>query len=224
MTSRWQAEKQAIVEIGQEMARKGLVVGSAGNVSLRLAGNGQQLLAITPSREHYQELTAGDIPVIDFEGDPVEGEQLPSTESLLHIGVYRARPDVQAVIHTHSTYASALAVARMELPPVIDELVVLVGGEVKVADYAFPGSDELAENVAAALMERNAALMANHGVVGVGTGLRQALTVCESVERAAQVYVLARSMGRAHLLPEEIVAIEKELFRMAHLNGSPNGQ
>ncbi|MEE9285009.1 MAG: class II aldolase/adducin family protein [Dehalococcoidia bacterium] len=217
MSGRWQAEKEAVVNAGREMAAKGLVVGTAGNVSVRLGCAGEELLAITPSRKPYHELAADDIQVIDFEADPVEGEQVPSVESLMHIAAYRRRPDVRAVIHTHSVYATVLAVARMELPPLIDEMVTSIGGEVRVTEYAFPSTEELAENAAAGLDGRNAVLLANHGVVGVGTDLRQALTVCELVERAAQVYVLARAIGRVNLLPDDVVATEKELFKMMHL-------
>ncbi len=221
MTSRWQQEKEAVLATGRDMARKGLVVGSSGNVSMRL-GEGQELLAITPSGKYYDELQADDIQVIDFEGEPVEGDLLPSVETLMHVAAYRARPDVGAFVHTHSVYASVLAVARLELPPVIDEIVASVGGEVRVAEYAFPSTEELADNVAAALDERNAALLANHGLVGVGKDLREALAVCEMVERAAHIYLMARALDRVNLLPDEVVAIEQDLFRMTHLTEAPN--
>ena len=221
MTSRWQQEKEAVLATGRDMARKGLVVGSSGNVSMRL-GEGQELLAITPSGKYYDELQADDIQVIDFEGEPVEGDLLPSVETLMHVAAYRARPDVGAFVHTHSVYASVLAVARLELPPVIDEIVASVGGEVRVAEYAFPSTEELADNVAAALDERNAALLANHGLVGVGKDLREALVVCEMVERAAHIYLMARALDRVNLLPDEVVAIEQDLFRMTHLTEAPN--
>ena len=215
MPSQWQAEKKAVLETSLEMARKGLVVGSAGNVSMRLGD--QELLAITPSRKHYADLEVDDIQVIDFEAEPMEGDQVPSIETMMHVAAYRARADIRAFVHTHSAYASALAVARLEVPPLIDELIAVVGGEVKVTEYAFPSSEELAENVVRGLGERKAVLLANHGVVGVGADLREALTVCELVERAAHIYVMARAVGRVNLLPDEIVSIEKDLFRMANL-------
>lgn len=217
MASKWQVQKEAVLRTALEMSHKGLVGGTAGNVSMRLDPN-LDLLAITPSRLHYEDLTAGDIQVIDFEGEPIEGDLIPSVETLMHVAIYRARPGIGAVVHTHSVYASALAVAHLDLPPIVDELVALVGGEVKVTAYAFPSTEELAQNAAAALSERNAALLANHGVVGVGATLRDALTVCELVERAAKIYLLARSVGKAHQLPDEIVALEKDLFRMASQN------
>lgn len=218
MPSIWQAEKQAVVEASRDIARKGLVAGSAGNVSMRL-GSDRELLAITASGKDYQAITAEDIQVINFEGDPVEGDRMPSVETMMHVAAYRARPDVQAVIHTHSIYASALAVCRLELPPIMDEMVVLLGGTILVTEYAPPGSDELAERAGAALKEKNAALIANHGVVGVGANLRQALAVCEMVERGAQIYVIARTLGKANPLPADVVSTETQLFRMMHLKG-----
>lgn len=217
MPSRWRTEREAVLATSREMVAKGLVVGPAGNVSMRVRDNGRDLLAITPSRKQYEALTPDDIQVVDFEADPVEGDLVPSVETLMHVAVYRARPDVGAVVHTHSVYATVLAVARLDLPPLLDEMVTSVGGDVKVAEYAFPSSEALAQEVGRSLGKRNAVILANHGVVGAGRDLRQALAVCELVERAAQVYVLARALGRVNLLPEDVVSTEKELFKMMQL-------
>jgi L-fuculose-phosphate aldolase len=216
MTSRWHAEKQQVLETSQAMYRRGLVVGAAGNVSMRVGGPGEELLAITPSKKHYDDLTVDDIQVIDFDFEPVEGDLVPSIESPIHVASYQARADIRALVHTHSIYASTLAVARLDLPPLIDELIVMVGGNVKVAEYGFPSSDELAAALAEALRERNAAFLANHGLVGVGADLREALTICELVERASHIYVMARAIGQVNLLPDEVVDAEMELFKMMH--------
>ncbi|MBM4406346.1 MAG: class II aldolase/adducin family protein [Chloroflexi bacterium] len=218
METRWQKEREAVAEASREIARKGLVSGSAGNVSMRV---GERLLAITPSRKRYDQLTAQQIQVIDFDGEPVIGDQVPSVESLMHVAAYQRRADVNAVVHTHSLYAGVLAVAHMELPPLLDEMVTSIGGEVKVTAYAFPSTEELAHNAAAALADRNAILLANHGAVGIGADLHEALSICELVERAAQIYVLAKLLGKVHLLPDEIVATEKELFKMMRSPKSP---
>lgn len=220
MSSPWQEQKQAVLTTSQEMSRKSLVVGRAGNVSMRL-GDGE-LMAITPSRKYYDELQAEDIQVVDFDGEPIEGDQVPSVETLMHAASYRARPDIKAFVHTHSLYASVLAVGHLELPPLIDELVASVGGEVKVTQYAFPSTEELAANVAAGLAERNAILLANHGLVGVGETLREALNTCEVVEHAAHIYVMARALDQVNLLPSDIIDLEKQLYRMARLKDEPN--
>lgn len=210
----WEEEKQEVVEACRRIVAAGLVAGASGNVSRRVEGpEGAPLVAITPSRVPYHRLTVDDILVIDVEGNPVEGEGVPSSETLAHLAVYQARADVGAVIHTHSIYASALGVAGLEIPPLIDEQVVALGGAVPVAEYAMSGSQELADKARAALGEGNAVLLRNHGVLGVGAGLAEAASVCELVERLAQVYVLALGLGRATPLPDQAVEVEKKVFR-----------
>ncbi len=154
------------------------------------------------------------VTVIDFDVEPIEGELPPSSESLLHVAIYRARPDVGAVIHTHSVYSSVAAVAGIDIPPVIDEMVVAIGGAVSVSRYGFPGSEELADNVCEALGPRNAALIKNHGAVGVGRDLREALAVCALLEHVAQIFVFAKIAGRFNELPHEVVEAEKAIYRM----------
>ena len=139
---------------------------------------------------------------------------MPSTEMLLHCAIYRARPDVDAVMHTHSVYASSMAVAGIALPPLIDEMVVLLGDSIQVSDYTFPGTEEIGGAVVAALGERNAALIRNHGLVGVGKTPGEALKVCDLAERLAQIYTIAKGLGNAQPLPDEVVQTELELFRM----------
>jgi L-fuculose-phosphate aldolase len=212
----WEEEKQQVLAACRRIVAAGLVAGSSGNVSRRVEGpEGAPLVAITPSRVPYHRLTAADILVIDFEGDPVEGEGVPSSETLAHLAVYRARADVGAVIHTHSIYASALAVAGLEIPPLLDEQVVVLGGSVPVAEYAMAGSQELADKACTALGEGNAVLLHNHGVLGVGADLEDAASVCELVERLAQIYVLALALGQVTPLPERVVEVEKKIFRMS---------
>jgi len=172
------------------------------------------LLAVTPTQVPYTRLKPEDIVVIDSEGEPIEGELLPSSETPIHVGIYRARPDVRAVIHTHSIYASVCAVAGLEIPPVIDEMVFFIGGGVRVAEYGFPGTEDLAEKVVVALGDRNAALVRNHGVVGVGRSMEVALEVCGLVERVAQIFVYASLLGRANPIPHEALTAEEELFQM----------
>ncbi len=211
--SAWSAERETLLSAAQRMSTGGLVAGASGNVSMRLERNGDGgLLLITPSQLPYDRMTRDDLVVVDFAGDPVEGDMIPSTETLTHVGVYRARSDVGAVVHTHSVYASVLAVAGLDLPPVIDELVVAVGGTVRVADYGFPGSEELAEKACLALGDRGAVILRNHGIVGVGATPEQALGVCELVERAAQIFVWSSMLGGANILPDDVVEAERAMY------------
>ena len=216
MSSRWAEEKNAVVVAAQEMAALGLVTGAGGNVSSRLptdAGS-PELLAVTPFGKPYASLADDDIIVTDFDVEPVEGELPPSSETLLHVAIYRARPDVRAVMHTHSVFASVAAVGGLEIPPIVDEMIIAVGGPVEVSAYAFPGSQELADNVCAALGVRNAALIANHGAVGVGQNLRKALDMCALVERVAQIFVHASLLGKVNTLPLHVIEAELAIYRM----------
>ena len=216
MSTTWQTERQAVADAAREMAALGLVTGTSGNVSTRLGNGGGdiELMAITPSGRPYHELSVDDVVVADFDVEPVEGDLIPSTESLLHVAIYRARPEVGAVIHTHSVFSSALAVAGVEIPAVIDEVTISMGGPIRVSRYAFPGSEEMASHVCAALKERKAALISNHGAVGVGRDLGEALGVCTLLERVAEIFVHATALGRVNQLPSEVTEAEKAIYRM----------
>ena len=209
----WHHEKQAVANAARELAGIGLVTGSSGNVSARLQDH-RGLLAITPLGKACSEVEARDIVVADFDAEPLEDGTMPSSETLLHAGIYRARPDVGAVIHTHPVYASVVAVAGLEVPPVIDEMVISIGGSIRVSKYAFPGTQELADSVLDALGDRGAALIRNHGAVAVGRDLGEAHDVSALVERVSQVYVQASILGKVVPLPEQVVETEMALYRM----------
>jgi L-ribulose-5-phosphate 4-epimerase len=199
---RWYEAKKIVLEAAQKMAEKGLVVGTAGNVSLRLLPEkGRPLLAITPSSLPYGSLTPDDIQIVDFAGNKVEGNLKPSVETMLHIGIYQARPNVNAIMHTHSIYASAAAVAGYEIPPVLEDQVAYLGGEIKLAAYAPSGTPELTAAVIEALGDRCAVLLAHHGAVGTGRTMRDAFTACEIIEKTAKIYLLALLAGKVNLLP-----------------------
>ncbi len=216
----WDSEKKAVIEAAQEMAKKGLVVGTAGNVSLRLKDpSGRELLAITPSGRYYDSLNVDDIVVVDFAGQRVEGELKASIETVMHIEVYKARKKVNAIVHAHPAFCSVIAVAGLEIPPLIDEQVILIGGEIRVAQYGFPGTPELAKNAVLALGPRNAVILANHGVLSVGRDMREALTICELAEEMAKIYVSALSLGKVNPLPAEVVELEKAFFASIYGEG-----
>ncbi len=212
----WPSERRLLWETIDEMVKDGLVAGASGNASLRLQGGAEgALVLITPSNRPYAQMGPEDLVVIDLGGEQVEGELMPSSETALHLKLYKTRPDIGVVVHTHSIFASVAAVAGMAIPPVVDEMVIKVGGSVEVAEYAFPSSEELAERACLALGERNAVLLRNHGMVGVGGTPAEALEVCRLVERVAQIFVFASLLGKASPLPPEIIKIERELFLMS---------
>jgi L-ribulose-5-phosphate 4-epimerase len=219
--SQWTEAKKLVLEATREMLRKGLVVGTSGNVSLRLppspSEKDRRLLAITPSSRYYDAMTAEDIQIIDFNGEPVEGDLPPSMEARLHVGVYRARAGVNAVVHSHSVYASAISVAGLNIPPILEDQVVFLGGEIRLAAYAASGSDAMVAGVIDALGERNAVLLPNHGAVAAGRTMREALTAAELLEKTARTYYLALSLKKVNLLPER--AIEEGLAFFRRLQG-----
>ena len=188
------------------------MLGTAGNVSARATK--LQAMHITPTGTAYESLTVADIVTVTFNGDPVKGAGLPSAESLLHGSIYRARPDAGAVVHAHPLFASVLAVRHEEIPPIVDEQVIHLGGGVAVSSYAPAGSDDLAANALQALGTRNAALLANHGTVAVGRDPAHALDLTRLVERLARIWYFAAARPGAERLPDEIVQAETELFAM----------
>jgi L-fuculose-phosphate aldolase len=214
----WLKERDQVLETRLKLVEKGLVSGKTGNVSLRVRpGAGPDLIVITPTSKHYDTLSVEGIAVVDFAGTVVEGKLPPSSEFRLHVAIYKAREGVGAVIHTHSVYASAIAVSGGGIPAILEEEVILLGGEVKVAAFAASGSEELARNAVEALGDRNAVVLANHGGVGVGGTLSEALDACEVLEKAARVYLLALAAGKVNPLTTEAAAMAKAAFLRAHI-------
>lgn len=216
----WREEKKVVLEAAQQMPEKGLVVGTTGNISLRLPPEGErELLAITPSARPYDSLVVDDIQIVDFNGQTVEGNLRPSTETMLHIGIYQSRENVNAIIHTHSVFASAVSVAGRDIPPILDDQVAFLGGGIKLARHALSGSREQVVNVVAALEDRNAVLLPNHGAIGTGRTMRAAFIACELIEKTARIYLLALSAGTVNHLPAEAVEVEKALYDMLQNEG-----
>jgi len=214
--------RQDIVLAGRELLAKGLVAGTWGNISLRLPSS--ELIAVTPSGRDYQTLSKEDIVIVNLQGETVAGRHKPSSETPLHVAIYRARPDVKAIVHTHSIFASACAVARRPIPPIIEDLVQIAGGDIAVAAYALPGTEELAQQAVRSLADKFAVLLANHGVVGCGQSLREAITVCELVEKAAQIYIYAQILGGACILDEADVQVMHDFYRQHYRRRQEGGE
>ena len=163
-------------------------------------------IAITPSGRDYMTLVPNDIAIVDMNGKWVGGNYKPSSELPLHLAVYRARQDVGALIHTHSIYASACAAARRSIPAIIEDVAMMNGGDIEVAEYAANGSTQLADNTVRALGEHQSVLLANHGMLGCGSNLKEAMTMCELVEKTARIFIAAQSLGGAVELDRDDVA------------------
>lgn len=213
-----QKTRLAIVAAGKQLLQQRLVAGTWGNVSCRVPGTAW--IAVTPSGRDYESLRPEEVAVVDLEGRLLQcaAGHKASSELPLHLAIYRRRPDVTAVVHTHSVHASACAVARRCIPPVIEDIVQLAGGEIPLAKYALPGTADLAEAAVAALGKKYAVLLANHGAVCCGTTLAEAMTAAELVEKAAQIYLYAHMLGGAHPLSEEDVQHMHEFYQTQYRN------
>jgi L-fuculose-phosphate aldolase len=181
------------------MWEAGLVVGSAGNVSRRAD---EHHIAITPTSIPYDRLRAEEIVIVDLaSGNAVESLPAPSYELPMHRILYLERPDIGAIVHTHAPYITTLSILRRPLPPVIDEMLLHLGGQIEVSDYAFTGTDEVGHNAVAALGSRAGVILANHGNVCVGRNLERALHAAVVMESCARVYVQALQIGPPAPLP-----------------------
>lgn len=174
-----------VAQAYRRLGEKGLITGSAGNVSLRVG----EVLLITPTGVPWEQLRAREIVALDLAGR-VQGQGFPSSEWRLHVAIYRARPEVRAVVHTHSPWATAVACAGRALPVLPDEGRMLFGEAIPVAEAAPPGTWELARNAAAALGSGPAVLLARHGLVAAGESLSRALLFAEKAEEVARLFLL----------------------------------
>ena len=206
----YEKEKQELLNICMEMVDSDLVVGSAGNASMRI----DEHIIITPSSVRYSEMNPEDFMVLDMNADVIEGDRNPSTELPMHLAVYKNRTDALAIVHSHSIYASAMALLNKSLPPILDELVPKLGGEIKVTSYEMPGSSELGNRVVEAMELRSAVLIGNHGALCCGSSPREALDVAILLERACKIYMIALQLGTPSQLPEDVVEMESDLWQM----------
>jgi len=202
------AARSEIVVFGKKMLEKGLVTGTGGNLSVR---SGRRVV-LSPSGVEYETMKPEDVAVVDLEGRLLEGGMKPTSEMSLHLALYHARPDITAVVHTHSPYACVLACLGREIPP-FHYLVALVGRKIPVAPYACFGTPELARSTVEVMGEGKAALLANHGMVSVGGSLIEAFRVAETVEFLAMVFSRALSLGEPRVLADEEVGQLLEAFK-----------
>lgn len=204
------AEREAIVKFGRKLITSNLTTGSGGNLSLY--NREERLVAIKPTGIEYFDLEPEDVVVLDPEGRIVEGRLKPSSEVNFHLGLMRGRADVNAVVHTHSVYATTIACLGWELPAV-HYLVGFSGNKVPIAPYATFGTPELADNLLKSIGSYNACLLANHGLVTVGANLATAFAVAEEIELVARIYYQARGIGAPVILSDAQMAAVLEKFK-----------
>jgi len=203
--------RTAIIAACKHMNAIGLNQGTSGNISARF---GDRML-ITPSGVPYQDMAAEDLAAMPIEGDygSWEGPLAPSTEWRFHLDITRARPEVGAIVHAHSTFATALAIARKEIPACHYMIAAAGGPTIRCASYATYGTKELSDNALQALEDRSACLLANHGMIATGPNLDKAMWLAVELETIARQYVVSLSIGGPVLLSNAEIARVKEGFK-----------
>jgi L-ribulose-5-phosphate 4-epimerase len=193
--SQYHAFKQQVVETAQKLTEKGYLMATGGNLSVRVTG--QSAFAITPSNYDYMKMVPDDICILDFDLKPIEGERQPSVESSMHCGVYVTRHDVNAVVHTHQVYASALALINAPIPALFDEQARFLGRSVDIIPYRPSGTNMLRNTIVKHIKNNNNAyIMKNHGVLCFGHYIERAAHNVEILEKCAHAYLLALCTGR----------------------------
>lgn len=191
----------------------GINQGTSGNVSQRIDGG----LLITPTSLPYAQMQPADLVALDLQGQPlVPGQRRPSSEWRLHADILRSRSDVHAVVHCHSTSATALACHSRAIPAFHYMVTVAGGNDVRCAPYALFGTQQFSDLAVASLVDRHAALLAHHGQVALGRDLDQALRVAIEVETLARMYLQALQLGEPPLLSAEQIAAVQHQFSSLH--------
>lgn len=195
-----------LVKLSKRGFNNGLFSGTDGNMSVFIRSSG--IILITPSGMRYEDMNPEDIVAIDTMGNILEGHVKPSSEWRMHVSIYNARNDINAIVHTHSPYATAFAALRRSIPAVLSETLMFLGNNIECADFAPPGSHALGQNVCLCLPTgRYACLMANHGAVALGYDLSDAYTRAEYLESNASIYHKSLLIG----VPFELSKQDSEL-------------
>lgn len=202
--------REAVLAAARAMASSGLVAGTAGNVSGRLADG---TVCATPASLPYEAMALDDLVVVDRDGAVVAGHRRPTSELALHLACYRAFPEVGGVVHAHPVFASAFAVLGRPVPAVVEEGVLFVGGDVPVCQFRSTGTADLGDEACAHLADRGAALLANHGLVAVGSDPADALHVATVVERVAHVAWAAQLLGEPVAVPDDALGALAAAYR-----------
>jgi L-fuculose-phosphate aldolase len=200
-----------IADLGRRLQDEGLLSLTAGNLSAKAAPG---LVAITPSAIPYAEIVAADVVVVDEDGRIVDGDRRPSSELPMHLALYAARPDVAAVVHTHSPYATTLAVLGKTIPAVHYMIAGLGVDEVPLVPYSTYGTADLASHCRDAIGEHaKAALLASHGAIALGADLKAAATAAAVLEFLALLYYRALAVGEPVVLPSEEIDVVQGRYR-----------
>lgn len=188
-----QETKQMVADAGRRLIKEGLVAGTWGNISVRFGDE----MVITPSGVDYETAGPEDMVVVNIETLEYTHDRKTSSEMKLHAQIYRQRKEIHGIVHTHSMNVSTVAAARREVPPILDDMVQIIGPSIRVAKYALPSTKKLVKETVKALKGRFAALMANHGAIAIGRDLEEAFTVSIIMEKACKAFIESEFLGGA---------------------------
>lgn len=201
--------RKEVVRGAQEIYAKGLVEDGEGNVSIRLSKNE---ILVTPTSTKYHLLTPESIVHMDLDGNVIGSGKIPSTEVKMHIAVYRDRPKASCVIHNHSTYATIVSVLRKQIPILMEQQIIFLGGEIKCTEITEAHTEEMGPNALKALEMNNCALLANHGAVICGKSVDHAVRFAIILEKLAKIYWGVLQVGEPLPIPEENQAEHLKMF------------
>jgi L-fuculose-phosphate aldolase len=207
-----QRAREDVVLFCRRMQAERLVVWTAGNLSTRVQGD-PDLIAMTPANTPYDTLTPDDVCIVRVDGSIVDGSRSPTSEFPLHTLVYQRRPEVGAIVHTHSPAAMTMAALGWTLPPINTGFIEATGGAVVTARYSRPGTAAMADFTEAALVDRGACFLRHHGLLAVGADLHHAFRAAAVTEVVADVYLRGRTFGDVPELPPEEIAWIAESWR-----------
>jgi L-fuculose-phosphate aldolase len=209
METHYESQKRDMMQKCLLMEKIGYFVGTWGNISVRVPGG----MIVTPSKVQYNTMGVGDFVTVSNEGTVLSGHRIPSSEAELHRALYNKKVDVGAVIHSHSPYATAVSCLHKPIPPIVEDLVQIIGGEVKCTKYVPAGQHKkIAEEAANTIGNGYAVLLANHGAICCGRDLDEAYLACQIVEKAAFIMLIAGPIGKVMEIPDEYVRSERHRF------------
>lgn len=203
-------ERELIVEYGKRLSTAGLTRGTGGNLSIY--NREEKLIAISPSGIDYFKIKPEDVVILNIKGQQMDGDKTPSSEVEMHRIFYERRTDIDAIIHSHTIYATTLACLNWSLPPV-HYMVALAGLDIRCAKYATYGTRELAENAFEAMKGRKAVLLANHGLLAGAKDLPNAFNITEEIEYCAELYYRTKCIGEPIILPEDEMILMIDKFK-----------
>jgi L-fuculose-phosphate aldolase len=205
----YQPLKSAIIDKCRVLERMGYFIGTWGNISVRV----REGFLVTPSRIAYDVIQPTDFVLVSLEGKVVAGHRLPSSETEIHRAVLNKKHDVGAIIHSHSPYATAVSCLHCSIPPFVEDLVQIIGGQVNCTRYVPAGQHvRISEEVARTIGDENAVLLANHGVMCCGRDLEEAFVASQILEKAAFMMLAAAAKGAVIPIPDEHVRSERHRY------------